>query len=94
MNSLIKEYVTNVKGLKKILTRPSIKSCDPILTTEHPIAFAELRQRVWFSFLSQGFNTFFVLIARSSIVPGTATLISLLQNIPVNPEHNSFAINI
>jgi hypothetical protein len=40
-----------------------------------PMAFAELRQRVWFSFLSHGLRSFFVLIAHSSIVPGTATLI-------------------
>lgn len=61
------------------LTLPSIRSCVPMLTTVHPIAFAELRQRVWFSFLSQGFKTRFVLIALSSIVPGTATLINLLS---------------
>lgn len=60
-------------------TLPSMKSWVPILTTVHPIALAELRQSVWFSFLSQGFSALLVLIARSSIVPGTATLISLLQ---------------
>lgn len=60
-------------------TLPSTKSCVPILTTVHPIAFAELRPRVWFSFLSHGLRTRFVLIARSSMVPGTATLISLLR---------------
>jgi len=49
-----------------------------MLTTVQPMAFAELRQSVWFSFLSHGLRSFFVLIARSSIVPGTATLISLL----------------
>lgn len=59
-------------------TLPSIISCVPILTTVHPIAFAELRQSVWFSFLSQGLSTLLVLIVLSSIVPGTATLISLL----------------
>lgn len=63
------------------LTLPSTKSCVPILTTVHPIAFAELRQRVWFSFLSQGLRICLVLMARSSIVPGTATLISLLHQI-------------
>lgn len=56
-----------------------MKSCVPMLTTVHPIALAELRQSVWFSFLSHGLSNLFVLIARSSIVPGTATLISLLQ---------------
>lgn len=62
-----------------------------MLTTVHPIAFAELRQRVWFSFLSHGFNTRFVLIALSSIVPGTATLINLLNQINlenVKHKHN------
>lgn len=53
-----------------------------MFTTVHPIAFAELRQRVWFSFLSQGLRTRFVLMARSSIVPGTATLMSLLHQKP------------
>lgn len=43
------------------------------------MAFAEFRQRVWFSFLSHGLSSFFVLIALSSIVPGTATLINLLN---------------
>lgn len=51
----------------------------PILTTVHPIALAELRQRVWFSFLSHGFMAPFVFITRSSMVPGTATFISLLK---------------
>jgi len=60
-------------------TLPSMKSWVPMLTTVHPIALAELRQSVWFSFLSHGLSIFFVLIARSSMVPGTATLISLLQ---------------
>lgn len=50
-----------------------------MLTTVQPIAFAELRQSVWFSFLSHGLRTALVLIARSSIVPGTAMLISLLH---------------
>lgn len=62
-----------------------------MLTTVHPIPFAELRQRVWFSFLSHGFNTRFVLIALSSIVPGTATLINLLNQINlenVKHKHN------
>lgn len=53
-----------------------------MLTTVHPIALAELRHRVWFSFLSQGLSIRFMLTARSSIVPGTATLISLLHLIP------------
>ena len=61
------------------LTLPSTKSCVPMLTTVQPIALAELRQRVWFSFLSHKLITRLVLIARSSIVPGTATLISLLH---------------
>jgi hypothetical protein len=52
-----------------------------MLTTVQPIALAELRQRVWFSFLSHGFKTLFLLIALSSIVPGTATFISLLFEI-------------
>ena len=60
-------------------TLPSIKSWVPILTTVHPMALAELRQSVWFSFLSHGLSTLFVLTARSSIVPGTATLINLLH---------------
>lgn len=64
-----------------LLTLASTRSCVPMLTTVHPIAFAELRQRVWFSFLSHGFSTLLVLIARSSIVPGTATLMSLLHKI-------------
>lgn len=63
------------------LTLASTRSCVPMLTTVHPIAFAELRQRVWFSFLSHGFSTFLVLMARSSIVPGTATFMSLLYRI-------------
>jgi hypothetical protein len=50
-----------------------------MLTTVHPIALAELRHSVWFSFLSHGLSNLFVLIVRSSIVVGTATLISLLQ---------------
>lgn len=61
-------------------TLPSMKSWVPILTTVHPIALAEFRQRVWFSFLSHGLSNLLVLIALSSIVPGTATLISLLQD--------------
>lgn len=56
-----------------------MKSCVPMLTTVHPIALAELRHKVWFSFLSHGLRTVLVLMALSSIVPGTATLISLLQ---------------
>ena len=50
-----------------------------MLTTVQPIALAELRPRVRFSFLSHGLRIFLVLIARSSMVPGTARLISLLQ---------------
>lgn len=50
-----------------------------MLTTVHPIALAEFRQSVWFSFLSHGLSNLFVLIALSSMVRGTATLISLLQ---------------
>lgn len=67
-------------GIQAQLTLASARSCVPMLTTVHPIAFAELRPSVWFSFLSHGFRTFFVLIARSSIVPGTATFISLLHS--------------
>lgn len=73
---LIKDY----RELKlQKLTLPSTKSCVPMLTTVQPIALAELRHKVWFSFISQRVRFRFVLMARSSIVPGTATLISLLQ---------------
>lgn len=67
------------KEWSDILTLPSMKSCVPMLTTVHPIALPELRHKVWFSFLSHGLRTVLVLIALSSIVPGTATLISLLK---------------
>ena len=58
-----------------------------MLTTVQPMAFAELRQRVWFSFLSHGLGSFFVLIALSSIVPGTATLINLLIHYKAGEKH-------
>jgi hypothetical protein len=51
------------------------------------MALAELRQRVWFSFLSHGLRCFFVLIALSSIVPGTATLINLLVHYKTEDHH-------
>ena len=46
---------------------PSMKSYVPILTTVQPIALAELRHSVWFSFLSHGLSTLLVLLALSSI---------------------------
>lgn len=69
----------HLHGIAWIHTLPSMKSCVPMLTTVHPMALAELRHRVWFSFLSQGLSALLVLIARSSMVPGTATFISLLH---------------
>lgn len=60
-------------------TLPSARSCVPILTTVQPMALAELRQRVWFSFFSHKLSSLLVLIARSSMVPGTAKLMSLLD---------------
>ena len=61
------------------ITLPSSKSCVPMLTTEQPIAFAEFKQRLWFSTLSQRFKSSLILSTRSSIVPGAATFISLLH---------------
>ncbi len=60
-------------------TLPSAKSWVPMLTTEQPMALAELRQSVWFSVLSHGFSLSFMFTALSSIVPGTATFINLLH---------------
>lgn len=88
-NNFLNLFIPILIGKRNIHTLPSIKSCVPIFTTVHPMAFAELRQSVWFSFLSQGLSTAFVLIARSSIVPGTATLISLLY-----PPRTEFIIVI
>uniref|UniRef100_A0A0A9G0S6 Uncharacterized protein n=1 Tax=Arundo donax TaxID=35708 RepID=A0A0A9G0S6_ARUDO len=71
----------------------SIKSCVPMLTTVQPMALAELRPRVWFSFLSHGLRSFLVLIALSSIVPGTAMLINLQSSTPSRTRlNNSFDV--
>lgn len=61
-----------------------------MLTTVQPIAFAELRQSERFSVLSHGLSSFFILIALSSIVPGTAAFISLLCNKNQNQNHSRF----
>ena len=57
-----------------------------MLTTVQPIALAELRQSVWFSFFSHRLSTLLVLMARSSMVPGTAKLMSLLDGTTVNKK--------
>lgn len=79
-DNFMENWLQTGEGIHKgTRTLPSMKSWVPILTTVHPIALAELRHNVWFSFLSHGLSILFIFIARSSIVPGTATLISLLQ---------------
>jgi len=57
-----------------------------MLTTVQPIALAELRQSVWFSFFSHRLSTLLVLMARSSMVPGTAKLMSLLDGTTVSKK--------
>ncbi len=51
----------------------------PILMMLHPIELAELRARVWFSWMVKTLS-FPLFMALSSIVLGTDALISLLHN--------------
>ena len=60
-------------------TLPSARSCVPMLTTVQPMALVELRQSVWFSFFSYRLSRLLVLMVRSSIVPDTTKLMSLLD---------------
>ena len=53
-------------------------SCGPMLMILQPIEEAELRARVWFSWIVKVFSLP-LLMARSSTVPDTEALISLLN---------------
>lgn len=72
---------------------PSCKSADPILTTEHPIPFAEVMTILLFSVIWKAFRgrafppalgTEGLFRTRSSMVSGTESLINLQSTRPSN----------
>ena len=80
------------------ISLPSTKSCEPILTTEQPIAFADWITMLLFSVAWNAFNvgclTLGLFNTRSSIVSGTASLINFERMRPSLVSSNIWKLSV
>ena len=73
-------------------SRPSARSLEPMLTTEQPMAFADVMTMLLFSVIWKAFRGFFpvgLFKTRGSIVSGTESLISPQRMRPSRTSSNS-----